>query len=147
MTAIKRVVVGITFGARQYRTFATRLDSIVADVVLLNEIATLAVHAESFCHQELNSRTVRQKTKRERGIFQVRWSCIRKNSVATLVGSGDVEDGQNEDKDSSAVAASEQESAVSFSTSTSTSSRKMAMKDVLYHWEEPETQEVQQHII
>jgi hypothetical protein len=147
MTAIKRVVVGITFGARQYRTFAARLDSIVADVVLLNEIATLAAHAESFRHQELDSWTVRQKTKRDRGIFQVRWSCIRKDSVATLVGSGDVEDGQNEDKDSSAVAASEQESAVSFSSSTSTSSRKMAMKDVLYHWEEPETQEVLLHII
>jgi hypothetical protein len=159
MTVVKRVYVGIIFGRRQYTTFAARLDTILADVVLLNEIATLAANAEEIRHQVVDSRVIHQKAKTNRGLAQVKWSSIRKDSSKNNVfdntcdddnddldedDDDDDEDGDDiHDENENADAASEHGSAKSFGTS----SGNFPMKVLLSPWQEPETNSVNGHIL
>jgi hypothetical protein len=139
LTVVKRVYVGIKFGRRQYKTFAARLDTIIADVVLLNEIATLAANAEEIRHQVVDSRIVHQKAKADRGLSQVKWSSIRKNSSFDNTDDADENDDDDDgDDDENADAASEHGSAKSFGTSSGS----IPMKVLLSPWQEPETKSV-----
>lgn len=148
LTVVKRVYVGIRFGRRQYKTFAARLDTLIADVVLLNEIATLAANAEEIQHHVADARVariVRQKAKADRGLSQVKWSSIRKDSSrdnsfgltndADENDDDDDDDDIDDDDDENADAASEHGSVKSFGTSSGS----IPMKALLSGWQEPVT--------
>ena len=82
LTALKRTALAISFGRRQYSTFKPRLEKLLLDVVVLNEIASLSAHVESL-QVELNigggtskSSSPRKKDKRV-ALGDVSWNSVK----------------------------------------------------------------------
>ena len=80
ITAVKRTVLAISFGRRQYSTFKPRLEKLLLDVVLLSEVAKLSAEADEV-HAEMSERTpLGRKSKKQP---EVSWALVKPESAET----------------------------------------------------------------
>jgi hypothetical protein len=124
-TVIKRTLMAISFGQRQYGTFKPRLEKLLLDVVLLNEVASLSAQA-SLMHAEMNPMEEKTSRKKKKGLQDVTWSSVRVESALDESEEHDADESTNEGL-SGRHAFQRANSSQSF------------LKSLLDRWEEPVT--------
>eukprot|EP00977_Amphora_coffeiformis_P011524 scaffold2767_cov177-Amphora_coffeaeformis.AAC.98 len=86
-TALKRTFLAISFGRRQYSMYKPKLEKLLLDVVLLNEVASLSAQAEAMheeISQESSQKDVKEVKKKDTGkrktVNDVKWSSVKMTS-------------------------------------------------------------------
>lgn len=83
-TALKRTYLAISFGRRQYSIYKPKLEKLLLDVVLLNEVASLSAQAEAM-HEEMSQASSqkngkngkRKETTKRKAVNDVSWSSVK----------------------------------------------------------------------
>jgi predicted transcriptional regulator len=120
-TALKRTFLAISFGRRQYSIFKPRLEKLLLDVVLLNEVASLSAELDGVEMQGSTSTKPAGKAKRG-AMGDVSWDSVKMK--------------QEEEEDSETEQAEEEKGTYSRSSSEGS-----FLKQLLDRWEEPTSQQ------
>lgn len=127
-TTLKRTFVAISFGRRQYSSFKPRLEKLLLEVVLLNEVANLSVHAESMA-DEISTASSQPESQEPKGskknprkkLTDVTWDSVKMKP-------GEMGGDENEGGE---------ETEVKYGRVGSSMSNASFLKQLLDRWEEP----------
>lgn len=84
-TALKRYSLSVRFGRRQFANFKPRLEKLLAEIVLLNEISLLSTQAEESMVDVLE--TAKNKGLAKKGLTDVHWGSVQRDSDVDSINS------------------------------------------------------------